>query len=239
MPDDLRPLSARSLVLSLLLGAHPAEIPVRALVPVAERHGISGATLRVALSRMVAAGDLVTSDASYRLSDRLLARQERQDRELSPRLREWDGAWHQVVVTAVGRDAVRRQELRRELVEARHSELREGVWLRPDNLESPDWSAATRADAVAFTARPDTDPAELAGMLWDLAAWSARGQELAALLADAAEPARRITVAAALVRHLRTDPHLPDELLPADWPGARLRATYADYRAELAALLEQ
>jgi phenylacetic acid degradation operon negative regulatory protein len=40
-------------------------------------------------------------------------------------------------------------------------------------------------------------------------------------------------VAAAIVRHLLTDPVLPDELLPADWPGMRLRTAYNDFAAEL------
>jgi phenylacetic acid degradation operon negative regulatory protein len=40
--------------------------------------------------------------------------------------------------------------------------------------------------------------------------------------------------AAAIVRHLLTDPTLPAELLPADWPGAGLRAAYHDFAAELA-----
>jgi phenylacetic acid degradation operon negative regulatory protein len=30
-----------------------------------------------------------------------------------------------------------------------------------------------------------------------------------------------------------TDPVLPTELLPADWPGAGLRAAYNDFAAEL------
>ena len=222
-------------MLSLLLGSHPAEIPVSRLVPVAEAHGISGATLRVALSRMVAAGDLTTNDATYRLSDRLLARQRRQDAELAPTLRQWDGDWHQVVVTATGRGAVHRHELRRELLDARHAELREGVWLRPDNLERPVWSAATAAAAVCFVSRPTDDAVRLAATLWELTDWAERGRTLADRLATAGTPARRLTVAAALVRHLRTDPHLPDPLLPSDWPAADLRATYAAYRADLAA----
>ena len=41
-------------------------------------------------------------------------------------------------------------------------------------------------------------------------------------------------VAAAMVRHLLTDPMLPAELLPADWPGTRLRAAYHDFATELA-----
>jgi phenylacetic acid degradation operon negative regulatory protein len=38
-----------------------------------------------------------------------------------------------------------------------------------------------------------------------------------------------------MVRHLLTDPVLPDELLPDDWPGAALRAAYVNFAAELVA----
>jgi phenylacetic acid degradation operon negative regulatory protein len=39
-----------------------------------------------------------------------------------------------------------------------------------------------------------------------------------------------------MVRHLLTDPVLPDELLPDGWPGAALRDSYARFAAELVAL---
>ena len=38
-----------------------------------------------------------------------------------------------------------------------------------------------------------------------------------------------------MVRHLLTDPVLPEELLPGDWPGAALRAAYMTFAAELVA----
>ena len=50
------------------------------------------------------------------------------------------------------------------------------------------------------------------------------------------DPASRLAVAAHLVRHLTVDPLLPAALLPPDWPGAELRATYAAYQSELRAL---
>ncbi|MDH6492337.1 DNA-binding transcriptional regulator PaaX [Streptomyces sp. SAI-127] len=51
-PDevDLRPLSARSVVLSLLLGAHPPEMPVKDLLRAVEPFGVGGSTLRAALT---------------------------------------------------------------------------------------------------------------------------------------------------------------------------------------------
>jgi phenylacetic acid degradation operon negative regulatory protein len=35
---------------------------------------------------------------------------------------------------------------------------------------------------------------------------------------------------AAALRHIGTDPLLPSELLPADWPGDGLRVRYAEYQ---------
>ena len=80
----------------------------------------------------------------------------------------------------------------------------------------------------------DDAPAELAGQLWDLPSWARTGQRLLAEMATATDVPGRFVVAAAIVRHLLTDPVLPDELLPADWPGTRLRAAYNDFAAELA-----
>ena len=54
-------------------------------------------------------------------------------------------------------------------------------------------------------------------------------------MAEAADVPGRFVVAAAMVRHLLTDPVLPYELLAADWPGAELRAAYQDFAAELVA----
>ena len=45
----------------------------------------------------------------------------------------------------------------------------------------------------------------------------------------------RFVVAAGMVRHLLTDPVLPEDLLPRDWPGDALREAYTEFAAELAA----
>lgn len=232
----LRPLSARSVVLSLLLGAHPPELPVKDLVRLVEPFGVGGSTLRAALSRMVAAGDLRRTDAVYRLSDRLLDRQRRQDDAADPRTRAWHGDWEMVVITATGRGPAERADLRARLAELRLAELREGVWLRPANLDRP-LPTDTRRVALAYTARPEEPPRELAARLWPLADWASGARLLLTRADDAARPADRLTVYAAAVRHLLADPVLPPALLPPDWPGDALRTAYAGYRRELAAAL--
>ena len=230
----LRPLSARSVVLSLLLGAHPPELPVKDLVRLVEPFGVGGSTLRAALSRMVAAGDLRRTDAVYRLSDRLLARQRRQDDALRPRTRAWDGDWEMVVITATGRGPAERADLRARLTALRLAELREGVWLRPANLERvlPDELGAV---AGTYTARPGEPARDLAARLWPLDAWAATARSLLAVAAGTGRPGDRLTAYAASVRHLLTDPVLPPALLPADWPGETLRTAYTHYLRELAA----
>ncbi|MFE5814008.1 PaaX family transcriptional regulator C-terminal domain-containing protein [Streptomyces sp. NPDC056479] len=230
---ELRPLSARSVVLSLLLGLHPPELPVKELVRSVEPFGIAGSTVRAALSRMVAAGDLRRTDTVHRLSDRLLERQRRQDDAVHPGTGPWDGDWEMVVVTATGRGPAERAELRTELTRLRLAELREGVWLRPANLLRPLPDDVGQV-AQRYMARPDSPAAELAADLWPLDAWAGTGRALLAHVPRARRPSDRFTTFAAVVRHLLADPVLPPGLLPSDWPGDRLRAAYADYRRELA-----
>ena len=224
-------MTARSVVLSVLLGAHPAWASAADLIRLTSDFGIRESTLRVALTRMVSAGALVRSADGYRLSDRLLARQRRQDDAMRPRLRPWRGYWTTLIVTSIGTDARSRAALRTTLHHKRFGELREGVWMRPDNLEL-DLDAEVRARVRIVQARDDA-PAELAGQLWDLPSWARTGQRFLAEMAGATDVPARFVLAAAIVRHVLTDPVLPDELLPADWPGTRLRAAYNDFAAEL------
>jgi phenylacetic acid degradation operon negative regulatory protein len=236
----LRPLTARSIVLSMLLGHHPPRLPARALVQVGELFGVAEGTVRVALSRMVAAGDLDQNEDGYGLTARLLERQARQDDSRAPRLRPWDGGWEIAVVTAERRPAPERAELRRTMARLRLAELREGTWARPANLDrtlEADF-ADVRAQCTVFTAAtPADDPVALATRLWDLPGWASRARLLAAALDRADDLAERFTVSAAALRHLLADPVLPDALLPARWPGAGLRRRYDTFEDELCEVL--
>jgi phenylacetic acid degradation operon negative regulatory protein len=233
MPKSLARMTARSVVLSVMLGAHPAWASAADLIRLTGDFDIKEATLRVALTRMVSAGDLVRSADGYRLSDRLLARQRRQDESMRPQLRPWHGSWTTLIVTSVGTAARTRAVLRTTLRHKRFGELREGVWMRPDNLEL-ELDADVRERVRIVQAR-DEDPVELAGQLWDLPAWTRTGQRLLDDMAGATDVPDRFVTAAGMVRHLLTDPVLPDELLPSTWPGAALRAAYHDFAAELLA----
>lgn len=233
MSEPITRMTARSVVLSVLLGAHPAWASAGELVRLTADFDIREPTLRVALTRMVGAGDLVRSADGYRLSDRLLARQRRQDAVLNPHTRPWGGIWTTLVITTVGTDARTRAALRNTLSDRRFGELREGVWLRPDNLD--DTLPEEILDRVRVLHARDDDPAGLAARLWDLRAWSQTGHRLLDEMAAARDVPGRFIAAAAVVRHLLSDPVLPEELLPDRWPGDPLRAAYQNFAAELTA----
>jgi len=244
MPDrndpagTARPLSARSVVASTLLGLHPPVLPARVLVQSGALFGIAEGTTRTALSRMVAAGELVAEEPSaYRLAGRLLERQARQDVSRKPPRWGWDGRWWRMaVVVADRRSPEERAALRASLLGGRYAELREGVWTRPDNLPGD----RPHAPGCEWIKGEFAEPAAMARTLWDLDGWAARASDLQAAV-EAWTPrlveegvavlAPTFVVSADVLRHLQADPLLPRELLPRDWPGGALRKAYDTFDA--------
>jgi phenylacetic acid degradation operon negative regulatory protein len=226
-------LTARSVVASTLLGTEPPRLPGRSLVRVAELFGITEGTARTALSRMVASGELATADGSYELTGpRLLERQARQSASRRATRHRWHGGWLMAIVVAERREATERSELRAALESARLAELREGVWLRPDNVGLT-WPPVVRDQCTIVHAR-DVDPG-LVARLWDLPGWEADAHQLRNDMAPLVAPLEAgetralgdgFVVSAAVLRHFQADPLLPEELLPASWPGAALRTDY-------------
>src|SRR4051794_17571372 len=123
-----RPLSARSVMASLLLGRRPPRATAGDLVRWCGLFDVSPGTARVALHRMVAAGELTRSDAGYELAGRLGGRQEEQEASLEPRTRGWRAQWRMAVITADRRSAPERADLRERLRAARLAGWRGGGW---------------------------------------------------------------------------------------------------------------
>ena len=245
---DLPPLSARSVVLSALLGTHPPVMPVAALVALAERFGISPGTTRTALSRMVGGGELTSADGRYRLTGRLLERQREQDLGRRRAEAEWDGSWWVVSALGTRRSAPERRRFRTAMEGAKLGELRPDTWMRPANLPI----AVDVPDVVVSRGVvPGDTGARLVGELWDLATTEAQATELASALDlvddalgedggtatdEAIAPA--FTVLAACLRFLRVEPQLPDAL--ADTPaGDHLRRRYAVTETAVRAALRE
>jgi phenylacetic acid degradation operon negative regulatory protein len=245
-----RPLNARSVIGSLLLGVHPPRLRGSRIVEWCTRFGIAEGTARVALSRMVDRGELRSEQGVYELAGRVRALQRAQDWSLAPELREWDGRWRLGIVDGAAREAPARVALRHAMGRVRHAELHEGVWTRPDNL--PTASAPAESWSVVddqcswWTGAPGDDPAGVAAAGFAPAEWATRARALLdQLLAvtdalDAGDDdalASGFVVGAATLQQARRDPLLPGELLPAHWPGDDLRATYDRFQKSFAASL--
>lgn len=257
------PLTTRSVLASTLLGTRPPRLPVGRLVRAGALFGIAEGTVRTALSRMAAAGEVEAADGWYRLSGRLVERQQRQDASRSAtREVPWSGRWWMAVVRAARRPANQRAQLRAAMTTLRFGELREGVWLRPANLDperSPAAAAALagqchRFDVDSLQAAPrDSGPerdgtTDLAASLWDLTGWATRARVLSTALDalvgtlerhDPTALAPGFVLSAAVLRHFQADPLLPDELLAPDWPGDDLRRRYDRYDRAYRSLLAE
>lgn len=234
------------MIASTLLGTDPPRLPGRVLVKVGDLFGITEGTVRTALSRMVANGELASDDGSYQLSGpRLLERQTRQASSRRATRHRWHGAWLMAIVISDRRDASARAELRNALESARLAELREGVWLRPDNIDVV-WPPVVGDQCTIVHAR-DVDPS-LATRLWSLPSWARDANALRADMAKLVAPleahdtdalAEGFVVSAAVLRHFQADPLLPEELLPRGWPGTELRTEYDRFDTAYRALLRE
>lgn len=228
----VEPLTARSLVLTGLLGTHPPRLPARALVALGGLFGFAEGTVRTALSRMAANGEVESTDSWYVLGQRMLQRQASQDAGRQPAPRRWDGTWWTAIVDASNRTVVQRRAFRARMRQARMGELRPDIWLRPANVPGPDVG-----DELVVTRGPieGRDPVALAGRLWDLEELAGTARTLTGAV-EAALPSLRsedptslpdaFMTSVAVVRFLQREPLLPGELVGADWPADTLRRVY-------------
>ena len=235
-----RPLSARSVLATALLGADQPHLTVGELVAIASLFGISDGAARTCLWRMVANGELASDDGTYALAGGLLERRQRVDEasriddQAAP---PWDGTWELAVVSLERRSAADRLALRKAATALHLAELREGVWIRPDNLDRqrlPTMRAVLDRQCVHFHDAATGIPADTVRSLFSLDDWATDARRLTLAVRDeldaeaiaADDFTYRFGLSVAVVRHLQLDPLLPAELIPQEWPGQDLRSAY-------------
>jgi phenylacetic acid degradation operon negative regulatory protein len=235
-----RPLSARSVLASALLGADQPHLTVGELVGLASLFGISDGAARTCLWRMVSNGELTSDDGSYALAGGLLERRQRVDeaaRMDGIAAPAWDGTWELAIVSLERRSAADRLALRKAAAALHLAELREGVWIRPDNMDRyrlPTLRAVLDRQCVHFHQAATDIPVETVRFLFALDDWAADARRLTAAMRDELDTEAldvddftyQFALSIAVVRHLQLDPVLPAELIPQDWPGHTLRSTY-------------
>lgn len=212
-----------------------SQAPVAALVRLLDPVGIAAPAVRTAISRMVSEGWLepvrLQSGRGYRATARTI----RWLDDVSARVyrsveRVWDGHWHLVLVD---QPAARpnRSRLRADLSFIGYAELTPHTWVSPFPRAELD-EVLDRVGATVRLVRADLiDPSPIEA--WDLPGLAAAYERFVAdadvLLdgvegdgaadADEAAFAARFRLVHEWRKFLFTDPGLPDDLLPADWPG--------------------
>ncbi|MDH4278382.1 MAG: hypothetical protein OEW83_09905 [Acidimicrobiia bacterium] len=237
---DSMPFSARSLALSLLLGTHPPRLSTSVLVAGGSLFGINAGTMRTALSRMSAKGEVAATADGYELAGRLIERQLRQDQGRRSPTPEWDGRWCVITPLHAARQLADRRDLRRRLERAGFGELRPDFWLRPVNRDLPDFGS----DLLVTVGELRVDNLDsLVERLWPVADLEAEAERL---LAETRRATRReaeldggdpepdldswlvetFTVSAGIVRFLTSEPRLPPSLVAQPWAPDVLRRDY-------------
>jgi len=183
-----RPLTARSVLASALLGADEPVLPVAGLIAAASLFGISAGAARTCLWRMVANGELTSDDGSYALAGRLLERRHRVDDAAHHEdTGRWNGTWELAVVSLERRPAADRLELRTAAMALHLAEIREGVWIRPDNLDPqrlPTSRAVLDAQCVHFHGADSDITVDATRSLFSLDSWSDDARSLILAMDD-------------------------------------------------------
>jgi phenylacetic acid degradation operon negative regulatory protein len=233
MIDIVAP-TAKSLALDLLSTLAGGTMPVSALVQAAELFGIAENSVRVALARLLAAGQIERDERGrYRLGAQAapIDRRVTSWRRLGERIRSWDEGW--LAVHSAGLPP-RAAELRRRERAMRFLGFRElamGLAVRPDNLRGGAASVREELRSLGLPAGPlvfelgGLDPATdaRARSLWDVAALCGGYRQA---LGDLDESEKRLQVATEeagmvesfllggrVLRQLVLDPLLPAPLV--------------------------
>jgi phenylacetic acid degradation operon negative regulatory protein len=119
------------------------------------------------------------------------------------------------------------------------AELREGVWIRPDNLDPqrfPTFRAVLDQQCTHFHGAATDITADRVRSLFSLGDWADDAEVLIEAMDVALKTSKRgdstesftyeFALSIAVVRHLQLDPLLPVELTGDHWPGHTLRSTY-------------
>jgi len=253
-------------VLGEYLDSADAALPSATVVAVLGEFGISPASARAALSRLVRRG-LIGVRANgrtplYHVAPQAVARHRAtMHRFLAfggvPRV--WDGQWLTVSFSLPESLQAQRHALRKALGALGFVRLYDSVWISPDDDPAPvrdglaqllggvpgaRWSVMrTRFEDEAGPGGP--------GAAYDLEALARAYRDFVArhepVLVDVRE--RRVRPAAALVaratlmdgwrRFAAVDPDLPPHLLPPDWPREQARATFLEAHTALGPLAHE
>lgn len=255
-----RPIRAGSLIITVFgdaISQHGNNVWLGSLIRVLEPFGLSQRLVRTSVYRLIQDGWLSSRQIGrrsyYSFSDYGMRHyQKAAERIYSVEHRDWDGAWTLVVPSGLQEDE--RERLRKELLWLGYGSIVPGVLARPNpDRRALDETIAelelTEKILVMQASTADVASEEvIRRMVRDCWKLEELGRRYSGFLDDfrpvlaAVQQAHRVDRATCfrirtLLIHeyrrlLLSDSDLPDELLPADWPGRSARTLAANlYRA--------
>ncbi len=220
--------------------------PISAVVRLLAAVDVAPAATRTAVSRMAREGWLAPDEragargyaATDRARTRLAAAWRRIYAVTTP---PWDGRWHVVVTDHVG-DRSRRARLADSLGYLGYGRLSTDTWVAPRASDELD-GALGGVRAQQFFASFLGDGPDLAARVWDVTGLAGSYREFLswadAVVSDTCEdvPEQAYASRARIVHEWRkflfTDPGLPPEVLPAEWPGSVAARSFVDVTSRL------
>ncbi|TWP33727.1 PaaX family transcriptional regulator [Leekyejoonella antrihumi] len=242
-------MHARSAVFDLY-GDHLADrggwAPISAVVRLVGKVEVAPAATRTAVSRMVREGWLEPQEragvrgyaATARATARLASAWQRIYAVVPP---PWDGRWHLVATDHVP-DRSRRARLAASLGYLGYARLSSGTWIAP-RASSELASALDGTPAHEFFSSFIGDGHELATSVWDLATLDTSYRDFLRWVGQTSagagprDPAQAYTTRTMVVHEWRkflfSDPGLPAQVLPSDWPGTDAARTFTSLTSRL------
>jgi phenylacetic acid degradation operon negative regulatory protein len=220
------------------------------------RAGVGEHATRSTLTRMVGRGLLRRRREGRRTYFGLTERSEAILRDGEQRIwksgavnRDWDGTWSLLGFSLPESWQRQRHDLRSQLTWAGFGPLFSGLWIAPGEADVSGIVAelGLSAHVKVFRARADIgmDIAEMIDDTWDLAELAARYRAFDAAwrplrerpsASDSDEEdalALRLRLSTEWLQVIRSDPRLPVQHLPADWPAAPAEETFRAVHARL------
>ncbi|MEV7044048.1 PaaX family transcriptional regulator C-terminal domain-containing protein [Amycolatopsis sp. NPDC051061] len=240
-------------LLIAFLGGHVLDrgihVATASVLDVLERAGVSEHATRSTLSRMARRGLLHRVRRGRHVyvglterSRAILHDGERRIWRAGAVNRQWDGTWTLLGFSMPESWQRQRHALRSRLLWGGFGSLQGGLWIAPGQVDTIPLLEGLGADGhiKVFQARTlaPTEVAEIVREAWDIdglaehyRAFLTRWQDPAAQASDSL--ARDLLLESDWLQTIRTDPRLPREHLPADWPAEPAQELFYALSAEL------
>jgi len=222
------------------------------VIDVFARTGVGEHAARSTLTRMVNRGLLSRQRQGRRMYFGLTPRSTQILRDGEARIwkvgavnREWDGTWTLLGFSLPEAWQRQRHDLRSQLAWAGFGPLFNGLWIAPGHAPVADLVASLGLEAHVKVFRggvePGTDIGQMIRDTWDIEAQAARYRGFVerwrepGLAAGCGEDplGRQLVLFTEWLQVVRTDPRLPLEHLPADWPAAEAEVAFHAVSAQV------